>query len=151
MKRVSQILIFLFCMAICFNNSIAQNTGNGLGVIIGEPTGVSAKFWNSYRTAFDAGFAWSFGRKENIYIHADHLWHNFNAFSDQRLPLYYGIGARVSIGDDADLGVRVVLGINYFFTDIPLDAFLEIVPVLDFLPDSDFELNAGIGLRYFFK
>ena len=149
MKRV--ILTFLFFMAICFNNSVAQNKGKGLGIVIGEPTGLSAKLWNSNRTAFDAGFAWSLGKKGNLYLHADHLWHNFNTFSNQQLPLYYGLGARVSIGDNTGLGVRGVLGVNYFFTEIPLDAFFEIVPIFDLFPDSDFGLNAGIGLRYFFK
>mgnify|MGYP000225820817 CR=1 FL=1 len=27
---------------------------------------------------------------------------------------------------------------------------LEVVPILDFIPDTEFEVNAGIGARYYF-
>ena len=150
MKSVCKILFIMSIIAICFNNSIAQNKGTGLGIIIGEPTGLSAKLWKSNTTAYDAGLAWSFGNKGNIHLHADHLWHNFKMFSNQRLPLYYGLGVRANLGDDTRIGVRGVLGVNYFFTDIPIDAFLEIVPIFDVIPGTGFSLNAGIGLRYFF-
>jgi len=41
--------------------SVAQERGFGLGVIIGEPTGISAKLWTSPVNAFDFGLGWSIG------------------------------------------------------------------------------------------
>ena len=54
------------------------------------------------------------------------------------------------MGDDVGLGIRGVIGVNYLFSDIPLDAFLELVPVFDVTPGTGFGFNGGIGLRYFF-
>ena len=38
----------------------AQDSGFGLGIIFGEPTGISFKGWIGRRAAFDAAVAWSF-------------------------------------------------------------------------------------------
>jgi hypothetical protein len=69
------------------------------------------------------------------------------------MPLYYGIGARFRFGSSqkARVGVRGVLGINYLFEQFPVDAFLEFVPVFDLLPKTELELNAAIGIRYYFR
>jgi len=49
------------------------------------------------------------------------------------------------------VGVRIPVGINYIFAKAPLDIFLEIVPMLELVPRTEFNLNGGIGIRYFFK
>jgi hypothetical protein len=36
------------------------------------------------------------------------------------------------------------------FSGTPLDIFFELVPILDLVPDTDVELNASVGLRYWF-
>ena len=41
--------------------SAAQERDLGLGVIIGEPTGISAKLWTSPVNALDFGLGWSYG------------------------------------------------------------------------------------------
>jgi len=136
--------------------------GFGIGVIIGEPTGVSAKKWTDREHAFDAAAAWSFSEDDAVRLHADYLVHNFGVIrtdaSTGRLPFYYGIGGRILIfdndrrGDDHDtrLGVRFPLGFSFLFTRAPFDIFAEIVPVLDIVPDSDFGLDAAIGARFYF-
>ena len=68
------------------------------------------------------------------------------------LPVYFGLGGRVVFREKHDdkVGIRFPLGINYIFDNAPFDAFLEIVPILDLTPDTDFDLEAAIGIRYFF-
>jgi len=55
MKR--KILILFIFICISAGRVISQNSGVGLGVIVGEPTGISAKVWISNNSAFDAGVA----------------------------------------------------------------------------------------------
>ena len=62
-------------------------------------------------------------------------------------PFFYGI----HYADDTQLGVRVPLGLAYLFQTAPVDIFLEIVPILDFIPETDFRINAALGARYYFQ
>jgi len=130
----------------------AQDDGFGLGLILGEPTGVSLKAWLTDNTAMAGAVAWSFGKKDALHLHADYLIHDFKLIrtEDYNFPVYYGIGGRVRFEEDDKIGVRIPLGINYLFTDAPLDMFLEIVPLLNLAPSTDFDLNGAIGVRYLF-
>ena len=131
---------------------LAQSRGTGIGVIMGEPTGLSLKKWTSRETAWDAALAWSFEGEDSFHVHADYLLHRWGEidFEDgSRWPVYFGVGGRVKFTDDATLGVRGVIGINHFFDSVPVDFFLEVVPILDLAPDTDVTLNAALGLRLF--
>ena len=146
-------VIFLMVLAVLICSAAeAQDSGFGLGIIIGEPTGLSAKLWTGYRTAVDGAVAWSFEKESSMHLHGDLLFHNFHLAEAHKgkFMTYYGIGGRVKFEDDGKLGVRVPLGINYLCAKTPLDVFLEIVPILDLAPNTDFSLNGAIGIRYFF-
>jgi len=149
---VRSIMFFVLIAVLTCGSVQAQDRGFGLGVILGEPTGISGKLWTEQKTAIDGAVAWSFEKKSSMHLHGDLLFHNFNRakVDEGKLLLYYGIGGRVKFEDDSKVGVRVPLGINYLFARSPLDFFLEIVPILDLAPKTDFSLNGAIGIRYFF-
>lgn len=138
------------------NNATAQVNGQGgdvgLGVMLGEPTGISAKIWNNERSAFAFGAAWSFGQYDAIHLHGDYVLHNwFSGVEEGSLAFYYGIGARLALGDpDTHIGVRVPLGLNYIIPDSRVGVFVEAVPVLDLTPSTDFDGNGALGIRYYF-
>jgi len=134
-----------------------------LGVILGEPTGFSAKYWMSTSNAIDFGAAWSFEGDGNFHLHCDYLYHNYGIFEVDRgsLPLYFGIGGRVRFeGDDSDrwdnddhdthVGMRLVLGLEYLVETYPMSIFFEIAPIVDVAPDTDGSINGGLGIRYVF-
>ncbi|MBN2039907.1 MAG: DUF3996 domain-containing protein [Spirochaetes bacterium] len=164
MKKLSFILILIF--AFCTANAAAADTAAGeqfgIGLIVGEPTGVSMKYRITENSAFDLGVAWSFANEDAFHIHSDYLIHNFNLIKvpEGQLPFYYGIGARVKFAEDDKnknrdkdgtiFGARIPLGLSYMFANQPIDIFGEIVPVLDLVPDTDFALNIAVGARYFF-
>ena len=150
MKRTLWTAIMIFMLASVV---AAQERGFGLGVILGEPTGVSAKGWISSRTAFDAGFAWSFRRSGYLHVHADYLWHFADVVntSQQVLP-YIGIGGRIGARDNAAIvGVRVPFGMLWIPTNAPIDVFLEIAPIVDLSPETEINANGGIGVRLYFR
>ena len=133
-------------------NITGSSGGFGAGIMLGDPTGISLKSWISKTNAWDAGIAWGLGHDGALYLHGDYLWHKFNFIPVEKgsLPLYYGIGGRVIFADEAHLGVRGVVGLDYMFAHAPVDIFLEIAPILDLVPGTDFSLNGAIGVRYFF-
>ena len=150
-KKIKYITIILLLVLI--NNIQAQDSGTGIGIIIGEPTGFSAKHWLSSTTAIDGAVAWSFVDEGAFHIHADYLLHSFHLIriEEGKLPFYYGIGGRLKTANDARLGVRVPLGLAFIFPTTPIDIFLEVVPILDFIPKTDFRINAALGARYYFQ
>ena len=131
----------------------AAQGGAGLGIIVGEPTGVSGKAWMGGNMAIDAAAAWSFAHEDALHIHGDVLAHAMDLFPVDRgaLPLYYGIGGRLKIRDeDTQFGLRVPLGLAYIFPSSRADMFVEVAPLLDLAPDTDVSVNAAAGVRYFF-
>lgn len=130
------------------------NTGDWeAGLLLGEPTGFSAKFWTTWNSAIDFGLAWSFGKNGNVHIHADYLFHNFDFFDIEEgmLPVYFGVGGRIRLeDDDSRIGVRLVIGMEYVMADHPLAFFLEVAPIVDFAPETESDVNGGLGLRYIF-
>lgn len=153
MKKVFVLILVL--IAISCVSASAKNGALGLGVIVGEPTGISMKLWSSSRTAIDGAVAWSFEKHSKFQIHGDFLIHKYGKVSVEKgsLPLYYGIGGRIKTWNDNrddNVGVRFPVGLEYLFANAPIDIFLEVVPILDLAPSTDLELNAAIGFRYFF-
>jgi hypothetical protein len=143
--------LFMLLLGIFSLNLTAQDSGFGLGIIIGEPTGVSLKTWVSHKNAADAGIAWSL-TNDWFHIHADYLIHIFDLInvSDGELPFYFGFGAKLGIGNNFRVGARLPVGLAYLFEDAPLDAFVEIVPVLQLINQIQFQMNGGIGIRFWF-
>ena len=161
--------IFLFGMAlglvlILAKPIKAQDHGFGLGLILGEPTGLSAKLWTSRINAFDFGLGVGVGGDRikykgyyndgsRVHFHMDYLWHSFNAISSsERFPLNYGLGARFNSGGgyEESIGIRGVFGIAWFPHATPIDIFVELVPVLQITSSTGLGIDAGLGIRYFF-
>jgi hypothetical protein len=74
----------------------------GAGIIIGEPTGASLKYWLNDTMALDGAVGWSYRRHSDLYLHSDILWHDFDLIpvSQGQLPLYFGVGGLVRFRDD---------------------------------------------------
>lgn len=145
------LLAVLFLASVSFS----QDKGFGLGIMVGEPTGLSAKGWVSHTSAFDAGLAWSFLDDGSLHLHGDYLWHNYNLITE-RVPFYIGVGGRIKFKNNKKLnedkiGIRVPIGIDIFISEPTADVFIEVVPILDLTPKSVMTINGAIGFRYFFK
>jgi hypothetical protein len=150
-------LLMTFALLITLSGALAADEGDaGLGIILGEPTGLTGKLWLGTDSAVSGAVAWSFADNTRLHVHADWLRHNWDvlkrAFDVQQgeLPLYYGIGGRLRFDDDARVGVRFVIGVDYIFEQAPFDIFFEIAPVMDVVPQTSLNGNAALGARIWF-
>jgi hypothetical protein len=50
----------------------------------------------------------------------------------------------------SNFGVRIPLGLDYYFSGAPFDIFATVVPVLVIIPSTDFALEAAVGFRFWF-
>jgi hypothetical protein len=149
---VTSLLVLLALPFVDLSPASAQagRGGPGVGIILGEPTGLSLKTSLRPRGALDAAVAWSFGGRGYLHLHGDFLFHKWSAAAREgQLGYTYGIGARAIVRDhDPRLGIRLPLGISYLVADTVLEFFGELAPLLDLTPNSEFGVNAGLGLRY---
>lgn len=130
-----------------------QDRGFGLGILLGEPTGLSGKVWTTRENAVDFGLAWSFRKEGFVHVHMDYLWHfQLTTQGPERFTFFTGIGGRLGAGKgSAVVGVRVPLGLAWWPRSVPLDVFVEIAPILDLSPATEFTINGGVGVRFFFQ
>lgn len=128
----------------------AQQAGElGAGIIAGNPTGVTGKYWLSSGRALDAGV----GIGADVTLYGDHLWHSLTVLPQPargRLPAYLGLGLQLGDGSSNGTGLRAVVGAAYWYPGKPLEIFFELVPVLRFSSGDSASLGAGLGVRYYF-
>lgn len=134
----------------------------GVGIILGEPTGVSVRVYLKDDQALQGAVGSAFVGG-GLQVHADYVWHPWileerDSFT---LPVYVGPGAR-AIQYDAGrggedffaLGVRAVAGLVFDFKTVPLDAFLEVAGLGEYAFKAGegfgLSINAGAGARYYF-
>lgn len=131
-----------------------EQTRFGAGVVIGEPTGPTVKYWLNDVLALDGTVGWSLRDDDNVYLNADLLWHKLDLIpvTNGSTAAYIGVGPSIEFRREEDnrFGVRVPLGLTYRPNNRPLDVFVEFAPILDAAPNVHGDFNAGIGLRYWF-
>ena len=152
---VKLILVTGLVVTLLFGIAAAQEPGDlGLGIILGEPTGLTAKVWVEEEIGLVAAAGWSIEKKEYFHLHGDYLFHDFDTFKVEKgkLAFYYGPGIRVKLSnsDKTKLGIRAVGGLDYIFGKHPLDIFFELVLLVNVVPKTESDLNCGIGVIYYF-
>lgn len=142
---------------------IAQETkGFGLGFVLGEPTGLSAKYHFNRELAVDATVAYSF--QDYFHLSSNFLWH-FPGFvsplAEELRPLigYLGVGPGIRISSsekpkDGDkrshFYARFPFGTEWRFQKPKLGAFLEVAPGVALAPETFAIFHGGLGLRFYF-
>ena len=151
MRRYLLILLVLLTFAL----PVAAND-IGAGIIIGEPTGLSFSLNNQ----FVLGAAWSF--REYVHLHGDYIFlrsgiEKIEEEIAKPFSWYLGGGAKVRIftrDKDTDdsavgLGLRVPVGVTFYPAE-KIELFLKLAPGIALFPDTEGDLDGGIGIRYHF-
>lgn len=152
MKR----LLIGFCLILILLPGAAQAArhGNvGIGLQLGEPTGLSAKFWTGGSNAVDALIGWNLVANK-FTVQAGYLWHFPQPVRSGSFNLYVGVGGILGGGSnrntgegEALLGVRVPLGLEYIYRSFGFYAQLD--PRVNLLPGIGLGLGGGIGVRFY--
>lgn len=133
----------------------------GVGIILGEPTGITAKLYLKDDQAIQAAVGSAF-IGGGLQLHADYVFHPYILQTRPSfvLPVYVGPGLRLidyTNGRDNSsfaIGLRVVGGLLFDFKEVPIDAFIEVAGVLEYEfkagAGAGLKLNAGAGVRYYF-
>ena len=148
-------LLILFLLILFTTNALAfERKKFGVGIMAGDPSGVTAKFMIDNTSGIDFAVGWSTSGSNEYYFSSDYLFHLYDVVKIAELvsPLYLGGGIRYINREKGEnkFGLRIPVGIEFLFMNNRLGAFGELVPLMDFKPDTDFDMEFGVGIRFFF-
>lgn len=140
--------------AVLMMTSAAHAEDLGVGVILGDPSGLSGKMKLDGNHSIDGALAYSSGKHSGTQFHADYLWDRARSWGTTQGPLdmYYGLGGRlISYSDEnkskISIGPRGSLGLSFNINNPNLELFGEIAMVLEVTPSMSADLDAGVGAR----
>lgn len=140
---------------LCAGPVAAQPAGNtGIGALLGNPSGLSFKFYPGSGRAYDLLLAWD----SDYFLAQGHVLLTEAPLGDAG-EAYYFIGPGLFAGfrdrnndrdenEDVDLGLSGNFGIGYFIDRFEL--FAQITPRLALVPGTDGAVGGGVGLRFYF-
>ena len=151
--------------AVDRSDVIGKEGDFALGGILGEPIGITSKYWLDREHAVDGLFGYSFS--DFIILQGDYLWELGSDFLEpgsftRRTGFYVGIGGgfRFSTKDEiqrrkddvsaVEIFLRVPGGLEWRPVDTLLGFYAELAPGLKVIPGLAFLFQAGIGARYYF-
>lgn len=138
----------IFLLLVFCGNIFAKDIGIGVG--IGTNSGASIKKWINEKIALE-GFLSIIENYKALYL--DILWHNYESIPPGdltgKLPLTYGAGFQITSNQKNKTGIRLNIGIDYLFKEIPFDFFSTLSPTLIITEKIKLQLNVSLGLRYY--
>jgi len=164
MTRIATALLMGCALLMASPNAEARKGGPfGLGIMLGDPSGLAFKYHLGGQNAVDGGLGFSV-RHDWLHLHVDYLYHFPQTWGGASFLPYVGIGGKLAIwdgrngrsgyydddDDDFALGVRVPLGIAWEPKSAPIDLFVEIVPALWVLPGTNIDFDFALGGRFYF-
>lgn len=149
-RSVMVLVLFLLSLPVYGVEEERRRGSLGVGVLLGEPTGLTGKLWIQRNRAIDGLAAWSLDSRQNFfYVQSHYLFHFEETVEDKQFVFYAGPGGYVRLGNVRDrLGVSGNFGIAYTISQF--EVFLELSPKVSIIPDTDGDLTGGLGFHYYF-
>lgn len=154
------VLIFITAASVTEAQS-PQGKRFGFGIVLGEPTGGTAKYWLGSENALTFSIGASYFGSPRLGV--DYLWH-INAFDSDIVNMYAGPGGIIGFGrgsglwsssslrrsgGEAGLAGRGVFGLNVVPRYTPLEVFLEIGVLLGLAPNFGSTAEGALGVRFY--
>jgi hypothetical protein len=158
MKKIVMISLIVFCLGSILK---AQDYRTGIGLRGGFESGLTVKHFTHEKSALEFILSSRWRGFEITGLYEVH-----NQFADvERLKWFVGFGAHVGFwngdypykywGDPGKsytvVGLDGILGLEYSFTEVPINLSLDWKPALNFIGYSGFWADGGaLSIRYIF-
>jgi len=147
-KIISFIQILTVATALLWTPALSAKTG--IGVMGGDPTGITLKFNNFPVIEFGYDFGLYGQRAGSFDLNVDHwiinkpLGTNFHWFIGIGVSAQYNSGYAYGFG----VGARVPIGVQWFPAS-KIEIFAEVAPGLAVLPALGLDVDFGLGVRFY--
>ncbi len=152
-KKLIILLIAVVCIAAPATAGPLTDADISVGLFVGDNTSATVRMDVSRNTAWVVNFGWGYGR--GLYLRPQYqLTIDDLQFQIQGLRFYPYIGAAAPLGltKGFDLAADAVLGISYYFYDIPMEIYVESLLGLKVFQGGNIKVGpdfgGGIGVRY---
>lgn len=145
--------VLVLALVVSWSAPAGAETGSfGLGLIVGQPTGITGAYQLSDNTAIDAALGLDLFDDRDFYLHAEFLYYlpTLVDASSIELDAYLGIGGFFVAHGDATIGARAPFGLSLGFKSVPLELFLELSLRLSLVPGVHGDVRGAGGFRYYF-
>ncbi len=166
MNKLKKISISVFTLAIavlhpCLHADTPGQGDFGLGLMIGEPTAVSGKYFIGRESAIDGGLGLSI-INNGFWFHSDYIYQLWDVFDTTRdLPVYFGAGGVIhkreiketnkEKEDKIDFGPRILVGAEFHPRKYRFSFFGEVAFNIFILHELDIAPGLAFGMRYYFE
>ena len=154
LKKSGFVVVLVLTLSI-FSQLSAQERKIGAGLKLGEPTGVTLKYWLNTRNALDFTLGLAvFNSNSRVNININYLYHYDNVIKTQEdVSLFLGFGARLvsKKHGNSSFGIRGVGGGAWYSDEYPIEVFFEAAPVFRLFPTTGLDFDIAIGARYYFE
>ena len=161
-------LLLIFSAFLCLSNaSLSQDYSTGIGFRGGYASGLTVKHFLGSEAAFEgiAARRWNgYGNRTSWSITGLYELHISNVFDVRRMNFYYGAGAHIGFWRNNDtnssytvIGVDGIVGLEYNFTEAPINISIDWKPAFNLFGHSDWGHNAfggdefALSIRYIFE
>ncbi|MDE2290760.1 MAG: hypothetical protein KGL53_01650 [Elusimicrobia bacterium] len=148
MKTLIAVLALVLAAPAAFAQEAPRQLG--VGVVLGTPFGVTAKYNVNELVSADLALG---AQGSNFDTNFDALL-NLRNFQYQppkgRVTPYLGVGMKIEDQDETLWGIRFVAGASYKLPSAPLELFAEVAPVLRAEPSVGGNFDGGVGARWYF-
>lgn len=147
--RLKPIHILIFLLACSSVPLQAQPKQFGIGLVLFDPNGLTAKAWLGRGGAVSGAIGWSEEADHELQIQAEYLFYDRRVTGDRNLDLdvYVGLGGKIIFRDNDQAWIRVPLGLDFRLKKAPLNFFFEVAPNFNF---KIARVSGAIGFRYIF-
>ncbi len=156
-KNQGKIIVALATIALLPLGSLAQDANWGIGLRLGNPTGLSAKKYLGASNGLELAFGTNL--EGNGFELLGHYLFHFPIKKYEGLDWYYGFGLQIrqkryKLSDnveESDFGGDLVLGVEHHFQNVPLTIFMDAVLFVELLNNPfSIAIDGGLGIRYNF-
>ena len=147
----------------------------GVGLLLGQPIGATAKVFLAPTHALQFGLGYDLVMLDAAIVSVDYVWRPTAIFGNSLFEFTWHVGGGASLGvwpvgsefdcRDADPltegmqaqcrtawvqpGVRLPLGLEMSFREVPLELFVEFAPGVIAYPMVEFLGQGGVGARWY--
>ena len=163
--KLSKKIIILAVVVLTTTLYSQSRPGWGLGISVGDPTGFTAKYNMDNKNAWNFNIGSSYFGE--IRVGADYLWH-FDPFNSRYVAMHAGFGPVLGFGngnsvifkndndafllrddDEIGIGVRGLVGVDFYPSSSPFEIFFEMGPLLGLAPETGSAFDVAVGFRFY--